>query len=80
MASSIQAEDSNLYGQSKLAAEKVVKELSEKLAIQLLSLGYQVCLVNGVSHYNSVVATFCHNIARNIPVKVIRTQICDWYI
>ena len=69
--SSTQAERDNPYGQSKRGAEE---------ALQALARGHQVpvhvfrlpnvfgkwCKPN----YNSAVATFCHNIARNLPIQI----------
>ncbi len=31
-------------------------------------------LVSGAINYNSVVATFCHNVARNLDIKVKNPQ------
>ena len=70
-ASSVQADLDNPYGRSKLEAEKIIKTLSNE----------KNCIVNifrlpGVfgkwckPEYNSVVATFCYNIAREIPIKI----------
>jgi UDP-2-acetamido-2,6-beta-L-arabino-hexul-4-ose reductase len=69
--SSTQAERDNPYGQSKRGAEE---------ALQALARGHQVpvhvfrlpnvfgkwCKPN----YNSAVATFCHNIARDLPIQI----------
>lgn len=71
LASSAQAELDNPYGLSKLAAEQAVAALSETggnaVAIyRLPGVFGKWCRPN----YNSVVATFCHNIAHDIPVEV----------
>ena len=71
LASSAQAELDNPYGQSKLAAEKVVEQLSKDngnpVAIyRLPSVFGKWCKPN----YNSVVATFCHNKANDLPVQI----------
>lgn len=71
LASSSQAENDTLYGKSKLAAENVVKALSEKsgnpcVIFRLPGVFGKWCKPN----YNSVVATFCHNIARGLPIKI----------
>ena len=71
LASSIQAELNTPYGRSKLAAERVVKELSDVTAspaviFRLPGVFGKWCKPN----YNSVVATFCHNIARGLPVQI----------
>ena len=71
LASSLQAEDENLYGVSKLLAEKHVINLSK--AIGSPSLIYRFPGVFGKwckPNYNSVVATFCYNLARGLPIQV----------
>ena len=70
-ASSIQAELDNLYGSSKLAAEKKLINLDKKSDISLAI--YRLPGVFGKwckPNYNSVVATFCHNIANGLPIKI----------
>jgi UDP-2-acetamido-2,6-beta-L-arabino-hexul-4-ose reductase len=70
-ASSTQAEDNNLYGASKRAAEKVLCELEERTSC-LVSI-YRLPGVFGKwsrPNYNSVVATFCHNIANQLPIQI----------
>ena len=71
LASSAQAENETLYGQSKLAAENLVKALSEKtgnpsFVFRLPGVFGKWCKPN----YNSVIATFCHNIARGLPIQI----------
>ena len=71
LASSIQAERDNLYGRSKRAGEELVAAHGEKtgaktLIYRLPNLFGKWCRPN----YNSVVATFCHNIARDLPITV----------
>lgn len=71
LASSIQAEHDNAYGESKLFAENAVKLLANKtsnpcMIFRLPGVFGKWCKPN----YNSVVATFCHNIARNLPVHI----------
>lgn len=70
-ASSAQASMNNPYGQSKLAAERILEQYSaDTLApvyiYRLNNVFGKWCKPN----YNSVVATFCHNIARGLPVVV----------
>ena len=70
-ASSTQVDRSTLYGQSKKMAEEAVQLLAEQTAnpvsiFRLPGVFGKWCKPN----YNSVVATFCHNISRNIPVQV----------
>jgi len=71
LASSIQAEVNNAYGASKLKAELIVKQFAKKTGNDTY-----ICRLQGVfgkwckPNYNSVVATFCHNITHNLSVKV----------
>lgn len=71
LASSAQAELDNPYGRSKLAAEQAVKLLAAEhgnpVAIyRLPGVFGKWCKPN----YNSVVATFCHNKANDLPVQI----------
>jgi UDP-2-acetamido-2,6-beta-L-arabino-hexul-4-ose reductase len=71
MASSTQAERDNPYGRSKLAAEAAVHALSKEtgnpcVIFRLPGVFGKWCKPN----YNSVVATFCYNIARDLPIHI----------
>lgn len=71
MASSIQAELENPYGRSKLEAEKFVQELSDSInssciVFRLPGVFGKWCKPN----YNSVVATFCFNVSRDLPLTI----------
>lgn len=71
LASSAQAEFANPYGLSKLAAEQAVEQLAavngNPVAIyRLPGVFGKWCKPN----YNSVVATFCHNKANDLPVQI----------
>ena len=71
LASSTQADRDNPYGRSKLAAEQVVEALAHTtdnpcMVFRLPGVFGKWCRPN----YNSVVATFCHNIARGLPIQV----------
>ena len=71
LASSIQAELDNAYGKSKLDAEAAVKALEIDTGCPVYV--YRLPGVFGKwckPHYNSVVATFCHNISHNLPIQV----------
>lgn len=71
LASSIQAEQDNLYGLSKLQAEELVIELSSETGNPVVV--YRLPHVFGKwckPNYNSVIATFCFNISRGIPIKI----------
>lgn len=67
--SSIQAELNNPYGQSKLEAENVLRKkhpLVPTYIFRLPNVFGKWCRPN----YNSVVATFSHNISRNLPIQI----------
>jgi UDP-2-acetamido-2,6-beta-L-arabino-hexul-4-ose reductase len=71
LTSSIQAELTNPYGRSKLAAEGAVEALANETGnpctiYRLPSVFGKWCKPN----YNSVVATFCYNIARELPINI----------
>jgi UDP-2-acetamido-2,6-beta-L-arabino-hexul-4-ose reductase len=71
LASSTQATLDNSYGKSKLHAEMIVKEFgrdtgSPVYIYRLPGVFGKWCRPN----YNSVVATFCHNISHDLPVQV----------
>lgn len=69
--SSIQAEFDNPYGRSKKAGEDCLFDYSEKTGSKVLV--YRLPNVFGKwcrPNYNSVVATFCHNIANNLPIQI----------
>ena len=71
LSSSAQAELDNPYGRSKLAAEQAVQFLAAEhgnpVAIyRLPGVFGKWCKPN----YNSVVATFCHNKAHDLPVQI----------
>jgi UDP-2-acetamido-2,6-beta-L-arabino-hexul-4-ose reductase len=71
LASSIQAELDNPYGLSKKAGEELLFRYSEKTGAKVYVYRYpnvfgKWCRPN----YNSAVATFCYNIARDLPIQV----------
>lgn len=71
LSSSIQATYNNSYGKSKKAAEDLVIDYAMKnntnvFIYRLPNVFGKWCKPN----YNSVVATFCHNIARNLPIRI----------
>ncbi len=70
-ASSVHVERGNAYGASKLAAENVLLEYSKTTGapVYIFRLPHVIgkwCRPN----YNSVVATFCYNIARGLPIQI----------
>lgn len=71
ISSSIQARLDNPYGRSKRAGEEAVFSYGERTGARVLvyrfpNLFGKWCRPN----YNSVIATFCHNIARELPIRV----------
>jgi UDP-2-acetamido-2,6-beta-L-arabino-hexul-4-ose reductase len=69
--SSIQAELDNAYGISKKAVEDLIFEYSKETGAKVLV--YRFPNVFGKwcrPNYNSVIATFCHNIARELTITV----------
>lgn len=71
LASSIQAELDTPYGRSKLAAEEILQSLNRSIGnpcivFRLPGVFGKWCKPN----YNSVVATFCNNLAKGIPIQI----------
>lgn len=71
ISSSIQAELNNPYGESKKAGEDLLRAYGEETGSKVLIYRFpnvfgKWCLPN----YNSAVATFCHNIARSLPITI----------
>lgn len=71
LTSSIQAALANPYGQSKLAAEQALFAYSRRTGARV----YPYRLPNAFGkwsrpNYNSVVATFCSNLTRGLPIAV----------
>ena len=70
-ASSIQADKTNPYGLSKRAAEDALKRFSSDYGSPIF-----ICRLANVfgkwsrPNYNSAVATFCHNIANDLPIDI----------
>jgi UDP-2-acetamido-2,6-beta-L-arabino-hexul-4-ose reductase len=70
-ASSTQAEQDSPYGRSKLDAEMAVEQLAADIGndvrvFRLPGVFGKWCKPN----YNSVIATFCHNLARGFPIQI----------
>ncbi len=71
LSSSIQAELENPYGRSKKAAEDVVLDYHRRTRAPVYV--YRFPNVFGKwsrPNYNTVVATFCHNLSRGLPVQI----------
>lgn len=71
ISSSIQAELDNPYGESKRAGENLLFDYSQETGAKVLvyrfpNLFGKWCRPN----YNSAVATFCNNIANDLPIQV----------
>lgn len=69
--SSIHAGSNNIYGETKLSAEKILGELNVRLQtpvhiIRLQNVFGKWCRPN----YNSFVSTFCFNVINNIPIVI----------
>lgn len=73
-ASSTQAALDNPYGRSKRAAEDALIAAAQEPGLRVC-----ICRLPNVfgkwsrPNYNSVVATFCHNIARDLPIQISDT-------
>lgn len=71
LSSSIQAGQDNPYGSSKRAAEEAVFAYGHNVGVN--TFVYRLPNVFGKwskPNYNSVIATWCHNISREIPIQV----------
>lgn len=71
LSSSIQAEQENPYGKSKREAENLLIKYSKEYETPLYI--YRLPNVFGKwskPNYNSVISTFCNNIARELPIAV----------
>lgn len=69
--SSIQAERDNPYGKSKKAGEELIFKYSSEIGAK--ALVYRLTNLFGKwskPNYNSVVATFCFNIARGLDIQI----------
>jgi len=71
MTSSIQAEYDNDYGKSKREGEAILEAYAKKTG----SVVYLYRLPNvfgkwSQPNYNTVIATWCHNIIRNLPIQI----------
>lgn len=70
-ASSMQAELDNPYGASKRAAEEILRRYAHETNARVVA--FRLPNVFGKwsrAYYNSVVATFCHSIARDQPITI----------
>ena len=75
LSSSIQAELDNPYGKSKKAGEELIFQYGRDNGVKVYV--YRFPNVFGKwcrPNYNSAVATFCNNIARNLPIQINETN------
>lgn len=69
--SSVKALEDEPYGRSKLEGEKALLELaSADAAVVSIWRLPNICGKWSRPNYNSVVATFCHNLARGLPIRI----------
>ena len=73
--SSIQVLQNNNYGKSKKEGEEICLNLAKNFnnKVNIMRL-HGVFGKNCKPNYNSVVATFCHNVVNNIELKIINDQ------
>ncbi len=70
--SSVQVQNKNPYGVSKSAAEDIIKKYSEKNKVPVISFRFPGIFGKWAKpNYNSVVATFCFNIANCLPIELV---------
>lgn len=73
--SSIQVELDNDYGKSKKLAEEILIEYSKKTESKIYIYRLQNLFGKwGKPNYNSVIATFCYNISRNLPIQISKRE------
>ncbi len=71
LSSSIQADRDNAYGKSKLGGEQALEKLHAEQGNSVY-----ICRLANVfgkwsrPNYNSAVATFCHNVANDLPLQI----------
>ena len=76
LTSSVQATDNNDYGRSKVIAENLVRAHAEKMDSK--AIVYRLNNVFGkwaTPNSHSVVATFCYNINRDLPINISNRNI-----
>ncbi len=71
MSSSIQTELDNPYGASKRLAEEELKKFADESGAEVVVFRFKNIFGKwSRPNYNSVIATFCHNTARDLPITV----------
>ena len=71
LSSSVQADFDNPYGESKRAAENAAFEYAEQTGAKVYVYRFSNLFGKwSKPNYNSVVATFCYNIAHDLPIQI----------
>lgn len=71
LTSSIQAELENPYGVSKRHAEEILRKFGDDAGARISIFRLKNVFGAGCRpNYNSVTATFCHNIAHDLPIQI----------
>ncbi|QIK57524.1 SDR family oxidoreductase [Erysipelothrix sp. HDW6A] len=71
LSSSIQASLDNPYGKSKLLAEQTIIDYSISSGAEVFIYRFHNLFGKwSTPNYNSVIATWCYNISRNIPISI----------
>jgi UDP-2-acetamido-2,6-beta-L-arabino-hexul-4-ose reductase len=69
--STVKVSEQSIYGKTKLAAEHVLEEYAQQTGATVTVLRLPGVFGKwGKPNYNSVVATFCFNIARNLNIEI----------
>lgn len=75
MSSSIQAEQDNPYGLSKKAGEDLLLDYNKRTGVKIYIFRFQNIFGKWCKpNYNSVIATFCYNIANDLPIQINDSQ------
>jgi len=69
VASSVRVEVDDEYGRSKRAGEAAIQAIDDKATVSIWRLP-NLFGKWARANYNSVVATFCHNLARGLPLRI----------
>lgn len=71
LSSSIQADNDNDYGKSKLGGEKILLDYAKDTDSDVFIYRYPNLFGKwSKPNYNTVIATWCHNISRDLPIIV----------
>lgn len=83
LSSSVQAERDNAYGNSKRAGEQLLQEYGKRTGAKVLIYRFPNLFGKwSRPFYNGVIATFCYNIARGLPIQINDpdAEVCFAYI